>query len=79
MAGPSRRNSDIRVRGRLRQAVKATGRSGVRSAAIQIPNTMVNFTAEQNPQDVAQALTEGLSSEAIGNRIISVMLPSQRI
>ena len=61
------------------QAVKAAGRSGVRSAAIQIPNTMVNFTAEQNPQDAAQALTEGLSSEAIGNRIISVMLPSQRI
>ena len=52
--------------------------SGVRSAAIQIPNTMVNFTAEQNPQDAAQALTEGLSSEAIGNRIISVMLPSQK-
>ncbi|MFE0557300.1 leucyl aminopeptidase [Paenibacillus sp. NPDC058910] len=41
------------------QAGKAAVKSGVRSAAIQIPNTMVNFTAEQTPQDAAQALTEG--------------------
>lgn len=41
------------------QAAKAAVKSGIRSAAIQIPHTMVSFTAEQTPRDAAQALTEG--------------------
>ena len=41
------------------QAAKAAVKSGIRRAAIQIPHTMVSFTAEQTPRDCAQALTEG--------------------
>lgn len=41
------------------QAVKAALKSGIGSAAIRIPSTMVSVTDEQGSQDVAQALTEG--------------------
>ncbi|WP_234973087.1 leucyl aminopeptidase [Paenibacillus vortex] len=41
------------------QAAKIGTKSGIRSAAIQIPRTMVSSMAEQTPRDAAQALTEG--------------------
>lgn len=41
------------------QAAKAGIKSGIRSAAIQIPRTMVSAMSEQTPRDAARALTEG--------------------